>query len=376
MMNKKIWSTLFSIQILDKTKKAGDAWDVALVPTEACVQKMKRLNLFFKKIQNGGVIIAENDGVKKPLKDTKAESFTFYLKSLNRLLENKLPISKMIPEASMPFKINGASLFYFDNLDKNGKILRGGTSPIYQKEDRLTDADRALLVGTNSTILFKEDLNLTVSKRAIEGDAEKKLSDLVGLKDKDKPLNFNKLVKDTQTDMFINVPDALYTVSWGNTLAERVNVFKSDALIAEKPFAIVEIFENKDILLNKATHYTLEIIRKAIWRYMIFKDETALNTDVEFIVESGSSKLVFDKFDKNSPKTDDTQLEIGLIERFEAQRDMPATLYKSREALLIDRKTPIKARLEWMIEDKIKKEELTIPTSESSEAILTYIFKL
>ncbi len=376
MMNKKIWSTLFSIQILDKTKKAGDAWDVALVPTEACVQKMKRLNLFFKKIQNGGVIIAENDGVKKPLKDTKAESFTFYLKSLNRSLENKLPISKVIPERNMPFKINGASLFYFDNLDKNGKILRGGTFSIYQKEDRLTDADRALLVGTNSTMLFKEDLNLTVSKRAIEGDAEKKLSDLVGLKDKDKPLNFNKLVKDTQTDMFINVPDALYTVSWGNTSAERVNVFKSDALIAEKPFAIVEIFENKDILLNKATHYTLEIIRKAIWRYMIFKDETALNTDVEFIVESGSSKLVFDKFDKNSPKTDDTQLEIGLIERFEAQRNMPATLYKSREALLIDRKTPIKARLEWMIEDKIKKEELTIPTSESSEAIMTYIFKL
>ena len=376
MMNKKIWSTLFSIQILDKTKKAGDAWDVALVPTEACVQKMKRLNLFFKKIQNGGVIIAENDGVKKPLKDNNAESFTFYLKLLNRSLEYKLPISKVTPEASMPFKINGASLFYFDNLDKNGKILRGGTFPIYQKEDRLTDADRALLVGTNSTILFKEDLNLTVSKRAIEGDAEKKLSDLVGLKDKDKPLNFNKLVKDTPTDPFKNVPDALYTVSWGNALVERVNVFKSDALIAEKPFAIVEIFENKDILLNKTTHYTLELIRKAIWRYLIFTDETALNTNVEFIVESGSSKLAFDKFDKNSPKTDDTWLEIGLIERFEAQHNMPATLYRSKEALLIDRKTPIKAGMEWTVKDKIKRQEMAIPTADSSEVIMTYVFKI
>ncbi len=123
------------------------------------------------------------------------------------------------------------------------------------------------MIGTDSTLSLKEDLKIKLIKRRIEAEVEKDISEFDVKKNTTQPLNFNKLGKDGQTQAFVNLPDALCALSWDGANPQSLNIFKSDKLMAEKPFGIVEIFENKNLLLNKVTHYTLELTRQTTWRY-------------------------------------------------------------------------------------------------------------
>ena len=372
MMNKKIWSTLFSIQILDTTKKVSDAWDVALVPTDECVLKLKRYKMFFKKLKNGGVVIFENDGQRKPIATEKAEYFTFYLKLLNSALGSNLDVDRAIFNDSSSLTINGSGIFYFDNLDNSGKILRGGVVSIFQKNNVLTEADKALLVGTDSTINLKEDLKVKLIKRGIEAEAEKDITSFDVKKDTTQPFNFNKLEKDGLTQAFVNLPDALYGLSWNGTNPQSMNVFKSDKLMAEKPFGIIEIFENKNLLLNKITHYTIELTRQRTWRYMITQDNTTVISNLDLAVSAGNTALNFDKFDNTSLETADNRLELDIIKRFEQRYDASAIIFRSRDKLPIDNKPFAKTLLTWKKDNKNIKEILATPNTESSDVLITY----
>jgi hypothetical protein len=366
-MNKKIWRVLFSIQIDDASKKKGDAWDVAVVPTPACIEKLKQYNLRFKKLHNGAVIIFENDGVRKPIKTIKAESFLFYLKPLNSVLESKLPVSRHIFNDNMPLTISGTGVFYFDNLDKNGKILRGSDISLTE-EDSLTVADTALLVGTNTTILFKEDTKIVLDKRTIEVEAEKNLLIFEGKKDISTPLNFNKLIKDAETQVFVDLKDALYTLSWGAAAAKRVRLFKSDSLIFEKPLGLIEIFENNGLSLDKTTHYILTLKRSTEWRYMILHDKVLDITNINLDV--GGSDLL--QFDSSTLENEDNRLELNIIKGVEQRYDAHAVLYKSSRKLLIDRQTQLKALLKWKQGTKDYEKELATPTANSSEVLISF----
>ena len=372
MMNKKIWSTLFSIQILDTTKKASDAWDVALVPTDECVQKLKRYKMFFKKLKNGGVIIFENDGQRKPIATEKAECFTFYLRLLNSALGSNLDVNRAIFNDNSSLTINGSGVFYFDNLDNSGKILRGGTVSIFQKNNALTEVDKALLIGTDSTISLKEDLKVKLIKRGIEAEVEKDITSFDVKKDTTQPLNFNKLTKDGQTQAFVNLPDALYALSWDGANPQSLNIFKSDKLIAEKPFGIIEIFENKNLILKKITHYTLELTRQTTWRYMITQDKTTVISNLGFAVSAGGTVLDFDKFDNSSLETADNHLELDIIRRFEQRYDASAIIFRSKDKLPIDNKPFAEPLLTWKKDSKNIKHILATPNTESSAVFITY----
>jgi hypothetical protein len=374
-MNKKIGRSLFSIEILDKTKKVGDTWDVALVPTESCIKKLKGYNMVFKKMKNGGVIIFESDGIQKPLRVDKAEPFTFYLKPMNRVLESKLAVSRAVFDGTSLLTLNGTGTFYFDNLDNTGKILRGGTFSLFQQNNKLTEADKALLIGSDSTIRVKEDLKIKIIQRGIEADTEKERSRFEMKNDTSKPLNFNKLAKDTPTQTFIDLPNALYTMSWDGTNPQSLNVYKSDELIRESPFGIVEIFENKNMLLNQTTHYTLEITRSSIWRYMIVQDKAASVSDLVFNVKSGSISENFDRIDNTSLVTADNRLELDIIKRFEQDNKVSVVVFKSQNKLPIDKALSKTGLLTWKQVGKPLKETkdyLPTPTTDSGEVIITY----
>jgi hypothetical protein len=280
-MKKRLWSVLFSIQMPDTFKQKGDAWDIELSPTEACKEKMKKMGLHYKKLNSGGVVIYENNGTDAPFDKVQAESFVFSIKNVNQALEYKysiddngvtkktkiesnIKVERKVFDATSPFTVNGAPIFYFNNLNDNGKILRGSNVSLFQNDTQLSKLDKALVIGTNSMLRFNQDTNVVVKKNTVETIPEFEVVKVVGKQNVDRPLNFDKIIKDNQTDTFVDLPSTFYSMSWGSGSNNRLNVFKDDNLVKQTIFGVIEIFENKDANIQMPNAYFLNVdnIRK------------------------------------------------------------------------------------------------------------------
>lgn len=348
-MSKRLFTALFNVRIVDELIQSGSSPNLVIEPTEACKEQILRLGFYLKKTKNGVVVSAEYDEGAKPLESTKAIGFQFIVKNNGGNIKDKLGFTTPLFLPNSAIEIKGKPIFYFDNLDNTGKILRGSPLSLYDNSVSISEMDRAVLVAQNMSLEFTANAQLIVSTRAIEADLPIQVLDIQGQS------VTNRRIEWKDSDKRI-IPNGFYRGSWGNSSAEKVGIVKNDRLFGEPILGIIEIFENKDVDINQTSQYILEIKRQQTLQYLIFlpPQYTAAN------IELTSPVVGFDR--KNNTQ-------VAWLEKWENRHAGEVLLFQSQNPITVGDYN-LQVKLKWG-SGNLEKMFLPVPTVDSKSPIFT-----